>query len=256
MLRAGDIFRHGGSSKAAEAVMAGDECGSAGERDEAEEGRRASVLCVEACGRSWELEREADLESLWEAMADFSGPYADDERVPYWTELWPSSLALADWLGQRRGDVKGQPCLDLGCGIGLTAIVGQWLGARVLGMDYEPEALRFARRNAARNGVAQPGWAVIDWRRPAVRARAFRFIWGGDIMYERRFAAPVLDFLDYALADDGVAWLAEPSRSVYDTFRSSLAGRGWAGRCVYERAVAALYPQAVPVPVRLWEIRR
>ena len=117
------------------------------------EGSWQPFLTVNACGRDWTLERAADMEALWESMTEFT----EDERLPYWTELWPSSLVLADWLYQRRESLRGQPCLDLGCGIGLTALVAQWLGANVIGMDYEPEALRFARRNAEHNAVPQPG---------------------------------------------------------------------------------------------------
>ena len=210
------------------------------------------ILHVTACGREWTLERAADMESLWEAMTDLD----EDERLPYWTELWPSSLALAEWLLVQRERIAGQPCLDLGCGIGFTALVGQWLGARVLGMDYIPEALHFARRNAVHNALPQPGWVVMDWRRPALKKGSIKYIWGGDIMYEQRFATPVLDFLDYALSADGVAWFAEPSRSVYDTFRSTLANRRWYGKCVLEQPVNALYPQERPVPVRIWEISK
>ena len=212
------------------------------------EGSWQPFLTVNACGRDWTLERAADMEALWESMTEFT----EDERLPYWTELWPSSLVLADWLYQRRESLRGQPCLDLGCGIGLTALVAQWLGANVIGMDYEPEALRFARRNAEHNAVPQPLWTVMDWRKPAVKRRSLRFIWGGDIMYEQRFAAPVLDFLEYALAEGGAAWVAEPSRAVYDTFRSMLVNRRWAGRCVWEKNIEALYPQERPVPVRIW----
>ena len=210
------------------------------------------MLKVKACGREWELERAADMEALWEAMTDFS----EDERLPYWTELWPSSLVLAEWLYEQRERVCGKPCLDLGCGIGLTALVGQWLGARVIGMDYEPDALHFARLNADRNGVSQPLWTVMDWRKPAVRRKSLSFVWGGDIMYEQRFAAPVLDFLEYALAEDGVAWVAEPSRTVYDTFRTMLINRRWVGRRVWEKSIDALYPQERPVPVKIWEIHK
>lgn len=210
------------------------------------------ILRVMACGREWTLERAADMESLWEAMTEFT----EDERLPYWTELWPSSLVLADWLYEQRERLHGQPCLDLGCGIGLTALVGQWLGAKVIGMDYEPEALHYAYLNAEHNHVSQPCWVVMDWRKPAVQQHGLRFIWGGDIMYEQRFAAPVLDFLEYALADDGVAWIAEPTRAVYDTFRTVLINRRWSGRCVWEKSIPALYPQERPVPVRIWEIRK
>ena len=157
-----------------------------------------------AAGRQWRLTRAADLEELWDAMT--ADPHNfEDERLPYWTELWPSSVALAGWLAARQEEIAGRVCLDLGCGLGLTALVGQWLGARVTAVDYEEAALHFASRNAALNGVTQPCWALMDWRRPAVRARSMARIWGGDIMYEKRFVAPVLRFLEHALAPDGAA---------------------------------------------------
>lgn len=210
------------------------------------------VLEVTACGRTWELERAADLETLWEGMVDF----AEDERLPYWTELWPSSVVLAEWLYEQKTRIAGKICLDLGCGIGLTALVGQWLGATVIGMDYEKDALGYARLNARRNYVPMPNFVVMDWRRPAVRAQSVSVLWGGDVMYESRFAMPVLDFLDYALAPDGVAWFAEPCRGVYDAFRASLSNRRWLCRRVCETNTVAMYPQEKPVPVRIWEIRR
>lgn len=205
---------------------------------------------VHVCGREWILERAADMECLWNAMTELT----EDERLPYWTELWPSSLALAEWLYAQRERVHEQPCMDLGCGLGLTALVGQWLGARVIGADYEPEAVAHAQRNAARNQISQPGWLVMDWRHPAVQPHSLQFVWGGDIMYEKRFAAPVLDFFEYALTEDGIAWIAEPSRTVYDSFRSLLQGRKWSSRCVFEKVTAPLNPQPCPVPVRIWEL--
>lgn len=213
---------------------------------------------VNACGRLWQLERAADLESLWEAMTACPTPsdFEDDERLPYWTELWPSSVALAEWLHQRRHEIMGKACLDLGCGLGLTALVGQWLGARVVGMDYEADALRFARRNAALNGIAQPLWTVMDWRRPALAPGSIACLWGGDIMYETRFVKPVLDFLDYALAPDGRAWVAEPCRSVYEAFQTGFLNRGWQGQRVYSQTVDPLYAQPARVTVHVWELQR
>lgn len=212
------------------------------------------VITVEACGRQWTLHRAADLESLWQAMAE--NDFGDDERLPYWTELWPSSLVLADWLYASQERIKGRICLDMGCGLGLTALVGQWLGAHVLGMDYEPQALAFARRNATANGIAQPGWTVMDWRTPAVQHGCADLVWGGDIMYERRFVQPVLAFLDHALAPHGVAWVAEPGRTVYTAFREELDRRGWQAKRVHMAQTEALYEQPAPVTVHLWELSR
>lgn len=212
-------------------------------------------ITVRAAERLWQLTRAADLEQLWESMTTDPDGF-EDERLPYWTELWPSSVALASWLALRQEEIAGRLCLDLGCGLGLTALVGQWLGARVMAVDYEEEALRFAARNATLNQVSQPLWTLMDWRRPAVRAESMARIWGGDIMYETRFVAPVLRFLGHALAPDGAVWVAEPGRTVYEAFLHALQSGGWQGRRVYSERVEPLYAQPVPVTAQIWEIRR
>lgn len=206
------------------------------------------------CGREWALARPSDLETLWETITDDA--FAEDERLPYWVELWPSSLSLALWLQKNREHIAGRICLDLGCGLGFTAMVGSWLGARVVGMDYEADALAYAKRNAKANAVPQPLWLVMDWRAPAVAPGSCARIWGGDIMYENRFVEPVFTFLEYALAPDGAVWIAEPGRGAYEHFKRALLMRGWASRCVANDKVESLHVQEVPVSVKLWELKR
>ena len=205
-------------------------------------------------GREWILLRPADLESLWESITDEE--FAEDERLPYWVELWPASLALAVWLSRQRNNIKGRVCLDLGCGLGFTALVGSWLGARVIGMDYESIALTYALQNTAANTLASPLWVAMDWRRPALVPGSCSFIWGGDIMYENRFVAPVFDFLDYALERNGTVWIAEPGRNTYTLFKNTLIKKGWISRCVADNSVEALHTQRLPVSVKLWELSR
>ncbi len=216
----------------------------------------ASVIQVAVCKKNFTLHRVADLESLWESMTEHRPVYEDDERIPYWTELWPSSVALCNWIHSQKQRINGQRCLDMGCGLGLTSLMGQWLGAKVIGIDYEEEALHFAHKNATVNDISQPTWAVMDWRKPAIKKGSVAFLWGGDIMYERGFVQPVLNFIDYALAKEGVAWVAEPNRSVYEFFRAELIRRQWRAKPVYEERVDAHYAQDVPVSVTVWEITR
>ncbi len=212
-------------------------------------------ITVTAAGREWRLRRAADFDALWEGMVA-DGRADADEHIPYWTELWPSSLVLCSWLERNRGRIAGRRCLDLGCGIGLTSLVGGHLGARVLGIDYEEAALAHAAENARLNGVPSPAWAAMDWRRPCVAGGAFDFVWGGDIMYERRFVDPVLAVCGHALAEGGSGWVAEPGREVYDAFLKALPGRGWTGKRVLRESVDAIYAQACRVTVSIWELRR
>ncbi len=214
----------------------------------------SQTLTVESCNRTWTLHRPADLESLWQSITEEE--FNPDERLPYWVELWPASLALANLLEENKARITAKTCLDLGCGIGFTALVASSLGAKVIGMDYEHQALQFAKKNAVENKVHQPLWTVMDWRFPALVPQSCDFIFGGDIMYERRFVEPVFEFLSYALAKDGIVWLAEPSRNVYALFQEKLTQHGWKSVCVSQQKVAPLHVQKNMVSVKLWELSR
>lgn len=220
----------------------------------AKAGANGPRIFVEAGGRQFVLAREADLESLWREMTE-NETALEDERLPYWTELWPATLVLADWLCARKSVIYAKKCLDVGCGLGFLSILGDWLGARMLGMDYEPAAIAFCRQNALANGQ-KPDFALIDWRKPAIAPGVFDCVFGADIMYEARFTAPVADFLAYGLAPDGIAWLADPCRNFFEKFLADLERNGLCAKIAHEESVGALYPQAVDVPVRIWQIGR
>nr|WP_209280107.1 methyltransferase domain-containing protein [Desulfobaculum xiamenense] len=182
-------------------------------------------LEVVAAGRSWLIERTADLETLWELIGE--DEFTEDERLPYWAEVWPSSVVLSAWLGANRARIAGRVCVDMGCGLGLTALAGSLFGARVIAFDYEFEPLFFARGNADLNRVAQPLWIQMDWRNAAIAAGSAQFVWAGDVIYEKRFIGSVLSFLDHVLVPGGRAWIAEPDRAVARPFGEAVAALGW-----------------------------
>lgn len=208
-------------------------------------------LSVDVCGRTWAIERLGDLESLWQGLGQEE--FGEDERIPYWSELWPASLLVSWWLQENREAIHGRTCLDLGCGLGLTAIVAASFGARVIGMDYELEALRYARDNAALNGVEQPLWTTMDWRAPAIKPGSIDFMWGGDIIYEKRFLEPLSELFADALAPRGRIWLGEPQRSVSRPAWQWLAENGWNVRKIITRPVPT---EGYTVTVNLWELSK
>ncbi|MBO4318788.1 MAG: methyltransferase domain-containing protein [Mailhella sp.] len=233
--------------------MAADElCGGIPEADAA----GAPSARFTLCGREWNVLR-GDMETLWNEMDSFTDP--DDERLPYWAELWPSSLALAEWLTDNGGLIAGKRCLDLGCGLGFTAMAGAAAGALVTGGDYEERAIDLARRNAVVNGFAENGYPVfrhLDWREPAMPPHAFSFVWAADILYERKAAREVLDFLDVALPDDGIAWIAEPGRTIFNAFSDLIASSPFAMRTVRSVRTKSLSPNIPAATVNIRELRR
>ncbi|SKA75196.1 Predicted nicotinamide N-methyase [Paucidesulfovibrio gracilis DSM 16080] len=208
-------------------------------------------LKVRAAGRDWLLERTGDMESLWAEMDQEA--FGEDERLPYWAEVWPASLLVCEKLQQEQHRIQGRICLDVGCGLGISALVGSRLGARVVAFDYEPRAVRFAHANARLNNVPSPLWTIMDWRFPALARQAFDFIWGGDVLYEKRFFEPLEALFEHCLTPRGEIWLGEPERTVSRPVWDRLRHRGWQCDIVLREKVALGGQNQT---VRLWRVRR
>ena len=159
-----------------------------------------------------ELYQVADPSRLADEVDDES--FAEDERFPYWAETWPSAQALACFIARRRLRV-GIPTVELGCGTGFAGVVAALRGAKVLFTDYEPEALAFARANHALNLGAPGRTQLLDWRDPP-RGLTASLVLASDVLYETRFLTPFLHTLKRILAPGGVAWVAEPGRTIAD----------------------------------------
>jgi predicted nicotinamide N-methyase len=165
----------------------------------------------------------ADLEVLLETIDPVT--FTEDERLPYWAELWPSAVALAHYTTQHL-HLAGRRVLELGCGLGLVGVVAALHGARVLCTDYEPDALTFARHNARRNICQQMHFRLVDWRWPALRRR-YDYILASDVIYEARNFGPLVALLQRHLARGGAAVFSEPGRPNAIPFFALLRQRGF-----------------------------
>jgi ETFB lysine methyltransferase len=181
-------------------------------------------------GLTIELLRVADVDSLLDRLPRIQ--FRPDERLPYWADLWPSAMALAQCLW-RGIDLHELQVLELGCGLGLAGIVASRKGAAVTLTDYEAAALAFARYNALRNGCNQATVRHLDWHAPAL-TEAYALIIASDILYERADFQPLLHMLQTALAPRGRFIVAEPNRPIAREFFRLLRDHGFR----YERTTA------------------
>src|SRR3954452_6922056 len=161
---------------------------------------------VVVAGEPIELLRPRDSDELLAEEA-----FDQEELLPYWAELWPSSVALAQTVGTRA--LRGARTLELGCGLGLASIAAARAGGRVLATDWSAEALRFANDNAARNGV-ELETMLVDWSSPeAIVARGpWQLVLGSDVLYERRNVDQMLELLPRLVDRSGEVWIAAPGR--------------------------------------------
>jgi predicted nicotinamide N-methyase len=122
--------------------------------------------------------------------------------MPYWAELWPAGLALANALPRK---LAGRRVVELGCGLGVPSLVAAARGAEVTAIDWAADATILLRRNAERNGIRLDA-VHADWRR---FDGSFDLVLGADLLYERRNGEALLQVLP-ALAPEVL--LGEPGR--------------------------------------------
>jgi predicted nicotinamide N-methyase len=120
--------------------------------------------------------------------------FADDERLPYWAEVWPSGRVLCGVLAEM--DLAGRSVIELG---------GRNLG---LAMDAE----------------------VVDWREPpdAVLARApYDLVVGADILYEARNGVALGRLIPALSGPATQVIIADPRRPDARPFVDAMQRAGW-----------------------------
>jgi predicted nicotinamide N-methyase len=154
-----------------------------------------------------------------------------EQNLPYWAELWPSGVALAAKIARDPGIVWGRRVLELGCGLGVTAVAALRAGADLLATDYSPEALALCALNALDQTGVLPQTLRVNWRDSSVTLRAtgtaFPVVLAADVLYERRDVEPLLALVERVVAPGGELWLAEPGRPPAARFRESILAGGW-----------------------------
>ena len=160
---------------------------------------------LDVAGRPLRLLRPRDPEALLDEDA-----FEREEFLPYWAEVWPSSLALADMV--EKCVRPRMRVLELGCGLALPSIVAALAGARAAASDWSADAVDAARRNAALNGVAveavRCSW---DDAEALVAAAPWDLVVASDVLYERRNVSLLLALLP-RLVDGGEVLLSDPGR--------------------------------------------
>lgn len=161
---------------------------------------------VSLCGRELSLLRPVDAEALLDEEA-----FEHEEFLPYWAELWPSGLALAHRVCERR--LAGARVLELGCGLALPSFAASFRAAEVLATDWSPDAVAVAAENAARNGIVLET-ALVDWgdATSLLAHSPWDVVLAADVLYERRNVATLLDLLPQLVGDEGEVLLSEPGR--------------------------------------------
>ncbi len=149
-----------------------------------------------------------------------------DERIPYWAELWPAAIGLSKYLIEfdiikSKGEV-----IEIGCGLGLPGIIAGKLGAKVTLTDYLEEALIFTKQNWQLNNQAEARFETLDWRQPNPDF-ATDLVLASDICYEKRFFEFLPNAFRTLCKPGGSIIISDPSREIAQDFFQNITKEGF-----------------------------
>jgi predicted nicotinamide N-methyase len=165
------------------------------------------------------LHQASDVMALWHETADLLG--MPDPPLPYWAFTWSGGLAIARFLLEQPDMVRGRRVVDVGAGSALCGLVAARLGAAAVeAIDIDPLAAAAAELNAHANDLA------IAVRRSDPLGEEppdADIILAGDVSYEERMAAGMLDWLRRAAAKGSTVLVGDPGRRYLDPGLQPLA---------------------------------
>ena len=150
--------------------------------------------------------------------------FAEDERLPYWADIWPSARVLAERIAAE--PLNGRRYLELGCGAGLVAVAAAIAGFDITATDYYEEALQFTAVNVLVNTGVLIDTRIGDWRRFPHDMGRFDLVAASDVLYEPAHAELIAGVLDRTLTARGTAIIADPGRLAAPQFVEACKERG------------------------------
>ena len=140
----------------------------------------------------------------------------DDESLgwAYWDRLWPSELALSEFLIQEYFPEKltGKNILEIGCGVGLAGVVAARLGAFTTFSDMVPITLEGVKETCRLNHIQQFDTCTLDWFSTIPLTTKYDIVLGSEVFYDTKNLPGIFNVLHSVLKPDGQAFFCDPNR--------------------------------------------
>jgi predicted nicotinamide N-methyase len=168
---------------------------------------------------SIQLFQITNVDEVFDALlhADKDSIELKDERIPYWTELWPAAIALSQYLVDIQKTLRNKNILELAAGLALPSIVAGYYSKKITISDYIEDSLIFAKKNYCMNHEVEANYKTIDWRQFKA-TDSTEIILASDIAYESRYQKALTDKIQTWL-EEGVEFIfTEPGRPTANNF--------------------------------------
>jgi predicted nicotinamide N-methyase len=177
------------------------------------------------------LDVEAAIDLVFNWLSDCNHPAEEIEHLaPYFGSVWPSALALAEWVAREGEQLKLQSkrVLELGCGLAVPGLVAAKYGGHVTLSDGHPDVPRFLDTNIGHNGDPHMDYIVADWDGLAEKStQPFDYVIASDVLYESQHADLFSKVIDSYCDDKTKVVISDPGRAYIQSFVKKMNDLRW-----------------------------
>ncbi len=82
---------------------------------------------------------------------------------PYWSQVWPAAIALANFIEKHPYYIKNKTVLELAAGLGLPSLVAARVAKSVYCTDYLPDAITVIEQSVEHHQLKNVFCSLLDW---------------------------------------------------------------------------------------------
>ncbi len=143
------------------------------------------------------------------------------EPFPYWAKLWPSSIALVQYLKANTIWIKHKNVLEIGAGLGLPSFLIAGYANSVQVSDYAPEAVELLEKNIQHLQLNNVQAMELDWNNVPDSINA-DVVLLSDVNYNPSQFDGLLQLITKLISEGTIVILSTPQRIMASPFVNAI----------------------------------
>lgn len=143
------------------------------------------------------------------------------EPFPYWAKLWPSSIALVQYLNANTIWIEHKNVLEIGAGLGLPSFMIAGYANSVQVSDYAPEAVELLEKNIQHLRLHNVQAMELDWNRVPDSIKP-DVVLLSDVNYNPGQFDGLLQLITKLIANGTIVLLSTPQRIMASPFVNAI----------------------------------
>ena len=143
------------------------------------------------------------------------------EPFPYWSKLWPSSIALVQYLNANTIWIEHKNVLEIGAGLGLPSFMIAGYANSVQVSDYAPEAVELLEKNIQHLRLHNVQAMELDWNRVPDSIKP-DVVLLSDVNYNPGQFDGLLQLITKLIANGTIVLLSTPQRIMASPFVNAI----------------------------------